>query len=400
MLQISSTLLKIDPPATIEIAKKGRILAEQGRDIITLSMGEPDFDTPDNIKEAAIRAIRRGETKYTPIAGIKPLREAICRKFKRENDLDYVPEQTIVATGAKQVIFDALLATLNAGDEVVIPVPCWVSYPGMVTTCGGVPIPVPVSFEAGFKLQPEVLDRAITPRTRWLIFNSPSNPCGSAYSKADIRALCDVLLKHPQVMILTDEVYEHLVYDGHPHLSIAQVEPRLYDRTLTMNGVSKTYAMTGWRIGYAGGSRELINAMDKAQAQQTSATCSIAQWAALEALDGPQDIVAERRRVFQERRDLVVSMMREIAVLDCHVPEGAFYVFPSCARAIGKITPSGQRIDSDKTFVEELLSAEGVAVVHGAAFGMGPYFRISYADSTDKLTKACRRIQRFCASLT
>jgi aspartate aminotransferase len=399
MFQISNRLATIEPPATMEIARLGRLLAEQGRDIITLSMGEPDFDTPDNIKEAAIQAIRRGETKYTPIAGIKPLREAISRKFKRENGLDYTPEQTIVGTGAKQVIADALAAILNPEDEVVVPVPCWVSYPDMVATSGGKPVRLPVSAAAGLKVVPEALERAITPRTRLLVFNSPSNPCGSAYSEAEIRALCVVLLKHPQVMVLTDEVYEHLIYEGCPHLSIAQVEPRLYDRTVTVNGLSKTYAMTGWRLGYAGGPRDVISAMEKAQAQQTSATCSITQWAAIEALDGPQDFVAERRGVFQQRRDLVVSMLGEIDLLDCPVPQGAFYVFPSCARAIGKTAPSGRRIESDKAFVQELLAAEGVAVVHGGALGMEPYFRISYAESTERLTQACRRIQRFCAGL-
>jgi aspartate aminotransferase len=396
---LSDALSRIKPSATIVITQKARDLKAQGRDVISLSVGEPDFDTPDNIKEAAIAAIRRGETKYTPVPGIVPLREAIARKFKRENGLDYKPSQVIVGTGGKQVIYNALLATLNPGDEVIIPAPYWVSYPEMVVLCGGKPVFVETTMEHSFKLQPGPLDRAITPKTKWIILNSPSNPTGAAYTREEMKAITDVLMRHPHVWVLTDDMYEHLTYGDFEFVTPAQVEPRLYDRTLTMNGVSKSYAMTGWRIGYAAGPEELIRAMDFVQGQQTSGACSIAQWAAVEALNGPQDHLKVFRKAFEERRDLVVSMLNQAKYLKCPMPEGAFYVYPSCAEAIGKKAPSGKVIETDEDFVSELLETEGVAAVHGSAFGLGPNLRISYATSTEVLEDACHRIQRFCGSL-
>ncbi|QRG04474.1 pyridoxal phosphate-dependent aminotransferase [Xanthobacter dioxanivorans] len=399
MSLISSALKRINPSPTIAISNKARELKAAGRDIIALSAGEPDFDTPDNIKEAAIAAIRRGETKYTAVDGIPELKAAICRKFKRDNDLTYKPSQVSVGTGGKQVLFNALVATIDPGDEVVIPAPYWVSYPDIVEFCGGKPVPAMTRLEDNFKLKPEVLEAAITPKTKWLIFNSPSNPSGAAYTFGELKALTDVLVKHPQVWILTDDMYEHLVYDDFKFVTPAQVEPRLYDRTLTMNGVSKTYCMTGWRIGYAAGPEVLIKAMGTLQSQSTSNPSSIAQWAALEALDGPQDFIAANNKVFKERRDLVVSMLNQTKGLTCPKPEGAFYVFPSCAGTIGKTTPSGVKIETDEDFATQLLEAEGVAVVHGSAFGLGPAFRISYATATSDLEEACRRIQRFCGSL-
>ncbi|QRM30726.1 pyridoxal phosphate-dependent aminotransferase [Microvirga sp. VF16] len=396
---LSDALSRIKPSATIVITQKARDLKAQGRDVISLSVGEPDFDTPDNIKEAAIAAIRRGETKYTPVSGIVPLREAIARKFKRENGLDYKPSQTIVSTGGKHVIYNALLATLNPGDEVIVPAPYWVSYPEMVALCGGKPVFVDCTMEHNFKLQPEPLERAITPKTKWIILNSPSNPTGAAYSRAEMKAITDVLMRHPHVWVLTDDMYEHLTYGDFEFVTPAQVEPNLYERTLTMNGVSKAYAMTGWRIGYAGGPEHLIKAMDFVQGQQTSGTSAISQWAAVEALDGPQDHLKVFRRAFEERRDLVVSMLNQTKYLKCPMPEGAFYVYPSCAEAIGKTAPSGKVLETDEDFVAELLEAEGVAAVHGSAFGLGPNFRISYATSNALLEDACHRIQRFCGSL-
>jgi len=396
---LSDALSRIKPSATIVVTQKARDLKAQGRDIISLSVGEPDFDTPDNIKEAAMAAIRRGETKYTPVSGITPLREAIARKFKRENGLDYKPSQTIVGTGGKQVIYNALLATLNPGDEVIIPTPYWVSYPEMVGLCGGTAVFVDTTMEHNFKLQPEPLERAITPKTKWLILNSPSNPTGAAYSRAELKAITDVLVRHPHVWVLTDDMYEHLTYGDFEFVTPAQVEPNLYDRTLTMNGVSKAYAMTGWRIGYAAGPEKLIKAMDFVQGQQTSGACSVAQWAAVEALDGPQDHLKVFKRAFQERRDLVVSMLNQANGLKCPSPEGAFYVYPSCADAIGRRTPSGKVIETDEDFVSELLEAEGVAAVHGSAFGLGPNLRVSYAASNALLEEACHRIQRFCNTL-
>jgi aspartate aminotransferase len=381
------------------ITQKARELKAQGRDVISLSVGEPDFDTPDNVKEAAKRAIDRGETKYTPVSGIAPLREAIAKKFKRENGLDYSPKQTIVGTGGKQVIYNALLATLNPGDEVIVPRPYWVSYPEMVVLCGGTPVFVETTLEDSFKLKPEPLERAITPKTKWIILNSPSNPSGAAYAEDELKALTDVLVRHPHVWVLTDDMYEHLVYGDFRFVTPAQVEPALRERTLTMNGVSKAYAMTGWRIGYAGGPEHLIKAMDFVQGQQTSGACSIAQWAAVEALDGPQDHLPRFRAAFEERRDLVVSMLNQSKFLRCPTPEGAFYVYPSCAEAIGRRSPTGKTIDTDEDFVSELLETEGVAAVHGSAFGLGPNFRISYATSNQLLEEACHRIQRFCGAL-
>jgi aspartate aminotransferase len=399
MAFISDALLRVKPSATIAVTQKARDLKNAGRDIISLSIGEPDFDTPDNIKKAAIAAIERGETKYTPVAGIQLLREAIAAKFKRENGLDYKPSQTIVGTGGKHILFNAFLATVNPGDEVIIPAPYWVSYPDMVAIAGGTPVFVETKMEQGFKLQPADLDKAITPKTKWLMLNSPSNPSGAAYSRSEMKALTDVLLAHPHVWVLSDDIYEHLIYGDFVFVTPAQVEPRLMDRTLTMNGVSKSYAMTGWRIGYAAGPDQLIKAMDMLQGQQTSGACSIAQWASVEALNGPQDFIPERRKIFEERRNLVVSMINQAKYLKCPSPEGAFYVYPSCAEAIGRKTPEGKLIGSDEDFVSALLEAEGVAVVQGSAFGLGPNFRISYATATQVLDDACTKIQRFCASL-
>ncbi|WP_075656055.1 pyridoxal phosphate-dependent aminotransferase [Pseudochrobactrum sp. B5] len=399
MAFLADALSRVKPSATIAVSQKARELKAKGKDVISLGAGEPDFDTPDNIKQAAIDAITRGETKYTPVSGIPELRKAIAAKFKRENGLDYTWEQTIVGTGGKQILFNALMATLNPGDEVIIPAPYWVSYPEIVALCGATPVTVETTMDNQFKLQAADLEAAITPKTKWLILNMPSNPTGAAYSESEIKALTDVLLRHPQVWILTDDMYEHLVYGEFKFMTPAQVEPKLYDRTLTMNGVSKAYAMTGWRIGYAAGPLQLIKAMDMVQGQQTSGASSIAQWAAVEALNGPQDFIEKNKAIFQGRRDLVVSMLNQASGITCPTPEGAFYVYPSCAGLIGKIAPSGKVIETDEDFVSELLEAEGVAVVHGSAFGLGPNFRISYATSEELLEEACIRIQRFCASL-
>ena len=399
MAFLADALSRVKPSATIAVTQKARELKNAGRDIIGLGAGEPDFDTPDNIKNAAIEAIRRGETKYPPVSGIAPLREAIARKFKRENKLDYRPEQTIVGTGGKQILFNAFMATLNPGDEVVIPSPYWVSYPEMVAICGGKSVFARTTIENGFKLTAADLEKSITPRTKWLMLNSPSNPSGAAYTEAELRALADVLIRHPDVWILTDDMYEHLTYGEFVFTTIAQVEPELYARTLTMNGVSKAYAMTGWRIGYGAAPVELIKAMDMIQGQQTSGACTIAQWASVEALNGPQDFIAKNKAIFQNCRDLVVSMLNQARGISCPSPEGAFYVYPSCAGLIGRKTVSGKVIDNDETFCTELLEAEGVAVVFGSAFGLGPNFRISYATSEALLEEACARIQRFTASL-
>ncbi|CUW42800.1 class I aminotransferase [Brucella vulpis] len=399
MAFLADALSRVKPSATIAVSQKARELKAKGKDVIVLGAGDPDFDTPENIKQAAIAAINRGETKYTPVSGIPQLRQAIVSKFKRENGLDYKPEQTIVGTGGKQILFNAFMATLNPGDEVIIPAPYWVSYPEMVAINGGTPVFVDTKIEDNFKLTAADLEKAITPKTKWLIFNSPSNPTGAAYTQAELKSLTDVLVRHPHVWILTDDMYEHLVYGDFVFTTPAQVEPSLYDRTLTMNGVSKAYAMTGWRIGYAAGPIELIKAMDMIQGQQTSGACSIAQWAAVEALNGTQDFIPANKKIFQARRDLVVSMLNQATGLQCPTPEGAFYVYPSCAGLIGKKTEAGKVIETDKDFVTELLEAEGVAVVHGSAFGLGPNFRISYATSDELLEKACIRIQRFCASL-
>ena len=395
----SAALRRIAPSATIAISAKARALKAAGRDVIALSAGEPDFDTPDNIKNAAIEAIKAGKTKYTDPDGMPELKAAICAKFKRENGLEYKPSQIHVAPGGKPVIYNALVATLNPGDEVIIPAPYWVSYPDMTLLAGGTPVPVETTAESGFKITPEALEAAITPKTKWLIINSPSNPSGGAYTWDELKAIAAVLLRHPQVWVLTDDMYEHLVFDDFKFATIAQVEPKLYDRTLTMNGVSKAYAMTGWRIGYAGGPEPLIKAMGKMISQTTSNPCSISQWAALEALNGTQDFIKPNQKLFQERRDLVVSMLNQANGLKCPTPEGAFYVYPSCAGLIGKTAPSGKVIETDEDFAAELLDAEGVAVVHGAAFGLSPFFRISYATSNDVLEDACSRIQRFCASV-
>jgi aspartate aminotransferase len=399
MAFLAEALDRVKPSATIAVTQKARELKARGRDVIGLGAGEPDFDTPENIKQAAIEAIRRGETKYTPISGIAPLREAISRKFKRENNLDYAPEQTIVGTGGKQVLFNAFMATLNPGDEVIVPAPYWVSYPEMVAICGGTCVFVEAGIETNFKLSPEALEKAITPRTKWFLFNSPSNPTGAAYTREEVKALTDVLVRHPHVWVMTDDMYEHLVYGDFTFTTPAEVEPELYERTITINGVSKAYAMTGWRIGYAGGPTKLIKAMDMIQGQQTSGACSIAQWAAVEALNGTQDFIPTNRDIFQGRRDLVVSMLNQASGIQCPTPEGAFYVYPSCEGLIGRRTESGRTIETDEDFVSELLEAEGVAVVQGSAFGLGPNFRISYATSDALLEDACSRIQRFCASL-
>ncbi|MEO5325281.1 pyridoxal phosphate-dependent aminotransferase [Mesorhizobium sp. CC13] len=400
MAFLADALSRVKPSATIAVTQKARELKNAGRDIIGLGAGEPDFDTPDNIKNAAIEAIRRGETKYPPVSGIAPLREAIARKFKRENNLDYKPEQTIVGTGGKQILFNAFMATLNPGDEVIVPTPYWVSYPEMVALCGGTPTFAETTIANGFKLTAAALEKAITPKSKWLVMNSPSNPSGAAYTEAELRAIADVLLKHPQVWVLTDDMYEHLTYGDFVFKTIAEVEPALYDRTLTMNGVSKAYAMTGWRIGYAAGPIQLIKAMDMIQGQQTSGACTIAQWASVEALNGPQDFITRNKAIFQARRDLVVSMLNQARGISCPSPEGAFYVYPSCADLIGKKTQAGKAITDDAVFTSELLEAEGVAVVQGSAFGLGPNFRISYATSEKLLEEACTRIQRFTASLS
>ena len=396
---LSEALGRIQPSPTIAVTQKARDLKAAGRDVIGLGAGEPDFDTPDNIKEAAIAAIRRGETKYTAVEGIPELRQAISAKFKRENGLDYTPAQCFVAPGGKGIIFNALLATLNPGDEVVIPAPYWVTYPDVVLFAGAKPVIAETKLEDGFRLTPEGLDRAITPRTKWLIFNQPSNPTGACYTHAQLRALTDVLLRHPQVWVLTDDMYEHLVYGGFEFSTIVQVEPRLYERTVTMNGVSKAYAMTGWRIGYCGGPEPLIKAMAKLQSQSASNASSIAQWASVEALNGPQDFIPKFQKIFEERRDLVVSMLNQANGIECPSPEGAFYVYPSIRKLIGKKSPSGKKIATDEDFANELLEQEGVAVVHGAAFGLSPFFRISYATSNALLEDACSRIQRFCGNL-
>ncbi|MGE0847047.1 MAG: pyridoxal phosphate-dependent aminotransferase [Flavobacteriaceae bacterium] len=396
---LAASLDRVKPSATIAVTNKARELKAAGRDVIGLGAGEPDFDTPDNIKEAAIRAIREGRTKYTAVDGIPELKEAIVAKFRRENGLEYTAAQVSVGTGGKQVLYNALLATLNPGDEVLIPAPYWVSYPDIVYLGGGTPVEIATSAATGFKVTPEALEKAITPKTKWLIMNSPSNPSGAAYSEAELKGLAEVLARHPNVWVLTDDMYEHLVYDDFRFTTLAQVEPALYERTLTMNGVSKAYCMTGWRIGYGAGPANLIKAMAKLQSQSTSNPCSIAQYAALEALNGPQDFIPRHNKVFKERRDLVVSMLNQAKGISCPTPEGAFYVYPSCAGAIGKTSAGGVRIETDEDFVTALLEEEGVAVVQGSAFGLGPNFRISYATATEALEEACNRIQRFCGGL-
>ncbi|MBL3569605.1 aspartate aminotransferase [Rhodovulum sulfidophilum] len=397
---LSATLARVKPSPTIAVSTKARELKAAGKDVIGLGAGEPDFDTPQNIKDAAKAAIDRGETKYTAVDGLPELKKAICAKFKRDNGLDYEPSQVSVGAGGKQILYNALMATLNPGDEVIIPAPYWVSYPDMVLLAGGEPVFVEGRMEDGFRITPEALEAAITPKTKWFIFNSPSNPTGAGYTRAQLKALTDVLMKHPHVHIMSDDMYEKLTYGDFEFCTPAEVEPGLYDRTLTCNGVSKAYAMTGWRIGYAAGPAPLIKAMGKIQSQSTSNPSSIAQWAALEALNGPQDFIAENNAVFQRRRDMVVEMLNQAEGIDCPVPEGAFYVYPSIAGCIGKTTPAGVKIENDEVFATALLEEKGVAVVFGAAFGLSPNFRVSYATSDEALKEACTRIQDFCASLS
>jgi aspartate aminotransferase len=400
MAFIADQIMRIKPSATIAVTDKARALKAAGRDVIGLGAGEPDFDTPENIKEAAIKAIRDGKAaKYTAVDGIAELKAAVSSKFKRENQLDYKPSQIIIGTGGKQVLYNALIATLNPGDEVIIPAPYWVSYPDMVMLAGGTPVEVITTMESGYKMSAEQLEKAITPKTKWIIFNSPSNPTGAAYTKAELKAVTDVLVRHPHVHVMSDDMYEHLVYDDFEFWSPAQLEPRLYERTLTVNGVSKAYCMTGWRIGYAGGPEKLIKTMAMIQSQSTSNPTAVAQWAAVEALNGPQDFIAKHNKIFKERRDLCVSMLNQARGLQCPKPEGAFYVYPSCNGAIGKTAPNGKKLANDEDFVTELLEAEGVAVVQGTPFGVGPAFRISYATATSALEEACTRIQRFCGNL-
>ncbi|MFC3087809.1 pyridoxal phosphate-dependent aminotransferase [Tabrizicola soli] len=399
MAFLSDTLARVKPSPTIAVTTKAQALKAEGKDVIGLGAGEPDFDTPENIREAAKRAIDAGKTRYTAVDGIPELKAAICAKFLRENGLTYTPQQVSVGTGGKQILYNALMATLNPGDEVIIPAPYWVSYPDMVLLAGGTPVPVVAGIETDFKLTPEQLEAAITPKTKWFIFNSPSNPTGAGYTRDELKALTDVLMRHPHVWVMSDDMYEHLVFDDFEFCTPAEVEPGLYDRTLTCNGVSKAYAMTGWRIGYAAGPVPLIKAMGTVQSQSTSNPCSVSQYAALEALSGPQEFLADWRRVFQGRRDLVVSMLNQAKGIRCPKPEGAFYVYPDISGCIGKATPAGMVITNDEVFATALLEETGVAVVFGAAFGLSPNFRVSYATSDEVLREACARIQRFCASL-
>ncbi len=400
MSPLSATLSRVKPSPTMAISAKALEMKAAGEDVIGLSAGEPDFDTPENIRAAGIRAIEDGKTRYTAPDGIPELKDAVCAKFKRDNGLEYTRSQVSIASGGKQILYNALMATLNPGDEVVIPAPFWVSYPDMVTLAGGTPVIVEAGIETGFKLTPEALEAAITPKTRWFIFNSPSNPTGAGYSWDDLKALTDVLMRHPHVWVMTDDMYEHLAYGDFRFCTPAQVEPGLYERTLTCNGVSKAYAMTGWRIGYAAGPEVLIGGMRKIQSQSTSNPCSISQWAAVEALNGTQDFLAPHNEMFVHRRDLVVDALNGIPGLTCPRPEGAFYVYPSIQGLIGKTSANGAVIDSDEAFVTALLEETGVAVVHGAAFGLSPYFRVSYATSDDALKEACARIADFCGKLS
>ncbi|MEL7469762.1 MAG: pyridoxal phosphate-dependent aminotransferase [Pseudomonadota bacterium] len=399
MAFLADSLARVKASPTVALTGKVAELKAAGADIIGLGAGEPDFDTPDHIKQAAIDAMSAGKTKYTAVDGIAELKQAIAEKFKRENGLDYAPSQVTVSNGGKQVLYNALMATLNPGDEVIVPAPYWVSYPDMVLLAGGEPVIVTATVENSLKITAEQLEAAITPKTKWLIFNSPSNPSGAGYTAAELKPLCDVLMKHPHVWVMTDDMYEHIAYPPFEFATICEVEPGLMDRTLTVNGVSKAYAMTGWRIGYAAGPQPLIKAMSKVQSQSTSNPSSISQWAAVAALNGPQDYIAESRVAFQRRRDLVCSMLNQANGITCAVPEGAFYVYPSVAGCIGKTTESGVVIEDDEAFVTQLLEAEGVAVVHGSAFGVSPCFRASYATSDEALEEACTRIQRFCGSL-
>jgi aspartate aminotransferase len=397
---LSTTLARVKPSPTIAVTNLAAELKAKGQDVIGLGAGEPDFDTPQNIKDAAIAAIVAGKTKYTAVDGIPELKKAICAKFKRDNGLDYTPAQVSVASGGKQILYNALMATLNPGDEVIIPAPYWVSYPDMVLLAGGTPVFVEGPSQNAYKITPADLEAAITPKTKWFIFNSPSNPTGAGYTAAELKGLTDVLMRHPHVWVMTDDMYEHLAYDDFEFATPAEVEPGLYDRTLTCNGVSKAHAMTGWRIGYAAGPVELIKAMGKVQSQSTSNPCTISQWAAVEALNGPQDYIATNNAIFKRRRDLVVAMLNEAPGITCPVPEGAFYVYPSITGCMGKTTPAGTVIDTDETFAKALLEEKGVAVVFGGAFGLSPCFRVSYATADETLREACTRIQDFCASLT
>ncbi len=399
MAFLSDTLSRVKPSPTIAVSNLAADLKAQGKDVIGLGAGEPDFDTPQNIKDAAKAALDAGRTKYTAVDGIAELKQAICKKFERENGLSYKPSQVSVGTGGKQILYNALMATLNPGDEVIIPAPYWVSYPDMVLLAGGTPVIATATIETNFKLTPETLEAAITPRTKWFIFNSPSNPTGAGYTRAELKALTDVLLRHPHVWIMSDDMYEHLVFDGFKFCTPAEVEPALYERTLTCNGVSKAYAMTGWRIGYAAGPENLIGAMRKIQSQSTSNPSSVSQWAAVEALNGPQDFLADNVALFLRRRNLVVEMLNAAEGITCPTPDGAFYVYPSIAGCIGKTSPDGKKIDSDEDFATALLEEKGVAVVFGGAFGLSPNFRVSYATSDENLREACSRIQRFCAGL-
>jgi aspartate aminotransferase len=396
---LSSTLARIKPSPTIAVTNLARELQAQGRDVIGLGAGEPDFDTPEHIQEAAIAAIRGGQTRYTAVDGTPALKQAIVAKFKRENGIEYRTDEITVGTGGKQVLYNALMATLEPGDEVVIPAPYWVSYPDMTLLAGGTPVFVSCPEQTGFKLRPEDLDEAITAKTKWVMLNSPNNPTGAAYTEAEIKALTEVLLRHPHVWLMTDDMYEHLVYDGFRFTTPVQVEPALKDRTLTVNGVSKAYAMTGWRIGYAGGPKQLIQGMAIIQSQSTSNPCSVSQAAAVAALNGDLSFLPERNEIYRQRRDLVVDQLNRAPGLRCHKPEGAFYVYPSCAGAIGRRTAKGAMLETSADFASHLLADEGVAVVHGTAFGLDPYFRISYATGTGLLEEACRRIIRFCEGL-
>jgi len=396
---LAARLSRVKSSPTMAMSAKARELKAQGLDVIELSAGEPDFPTPANVVKAAEEAMARGETKYTDPDGSPAMKQAVCRKFKRDNNLDYEPSQVTIGTGGKQVLYNALMATLNEGDEVIIPAPYWVSYPDMVLLAEGTPVIVECTQENRFILQPEDLGKAITPKTKWIILNSPSNPTGAGYTHADMKKITDVLMRHPHVWVMTDDMYEHLVYDGFKFCTPAEVEPGLYDRTLTVNGMSKAFCMTGWRIGFAAGPQELIGAIRKIQSQSTSNPSSISQAASVAALDGPKDFIAEHNEVFKERRDLVCSMLNQAKGLNCPTPEGAFYVYPSCAGLIGKTTPDGKVLENDEDVVAYFLETEGIAAVHGAAFGLSPHFRISYATSTEVLEDACQRIQRACAAV-
>jgi aspartate aminotransferase len=397
---LAARLDRIQPSPTIAMSAKARALKAEGRDIIELAAGEPDFPTPDNIIKAAEDAMARGDTKYTDPDGTPELKQAVCDKFKRDNNLDYVPAQVTIGTGGKQVLYNALMATLNPGDEVIIPAPYWVSYPDMVMLAEGTPVIVECTLENRFIMQPEDLEKAITPKTKWIIFNSPSNPTGAGYSREDLKKITDVLMRHPHVWVMTDDMYEHLVYDDFEFCTPAEIEPGLYERTLTVNGMSKAFCMTGWRIGYAAGPKDLIAAIRKIQSQSTSNPSSISQAASVTALNGPMDFLATNNEIFKSRRDLVCSMLNQAKGLTCPTPDGAFYVYPSCAGMIGKTTPDGKVLETDEDVVGYLLDSEGIAAVHGAAFGLSPHFRISYATATDVLEDACQRIQRACAALT